>query len=251
MVSTVLLCALTGEVGASAATIIILVFATAISVAIRVRVTADLQRSREQLVSAREEERRRLGRDLHDSLGPTLAGMAFGLDAARGLVASDPQEAGRVIAEIRGATLEAIGEIRRIAHRLRPPGLDELGLVEALRVAAGRLSGGVDVRVEAPERPPEVSAAVEVAAYAIVLEALTNVSRHAHARVCSVELTLGPELRIVVSDDGVGLDPACEAGVGLASMRERADELGGRIWVGPREGGGTRLVAALPLGAAR
>ncbi len=217
-----------------------------------VRLTADLQRSREQLVSAREEERRRLRRDLHDSLGPTLAGMAFRLDAAGHLIDNDPEEAARVIRELRGETQEAIADIRRVAHDLRPPALDELGLVSALQAHAGRLSGNgtqLEVSIEAPAPFPELPAAVEVAAYRITLEALANVSRHAGARTCRVELDLGRDLRIAVADDGLGLAGATEMGVGLASMRERAAELGGRTDVGPREGGGTLVVVVLPIGA--
>ncbi|MDQ3240833.1 MAG: histidine kinase [Actinomycetota bacterium] len=217
-----------------------------------VRLTTDLQRSRERLVSTREEERRRLRRDLHDSLGPTLAGMAFRLDAAGNQIDSDPRAASRAIRELRNETQEAIGDIRRVAHELRPPALDELGLVSALRAHAERISSngaGLQVSVEAPEPFPELPAAVEVAAYRIVLEAMTNVSRHAHAGRCRVDLEIARGLRIVVADDGVGLDGACEAGVGLASMRERAEELGGRVEVGSGEGGGTRVAAELPIGA--
>jgi signal transduction histidine kinase len=221
-----------------------------------VRLTADLQRSRERLVSTREEERRRLRRDLHDSLGPTLAGMAFRLDAAGNQIGSDPEAAGEAIRELRDETQEAIGDIRRVAHELRPPALDELGLVSALRAHAGRMSpngngNGLRVSLEAPEPFPELAAAVEVAAYRIVLEALTNVSRHAHAGRCRVELSLGRGLRIVVADDGIGVEEAREAGVGLSSMRERAEELGGRMEVAPGEEGGTRVVAELPVGVDR
>jgi signal transduction histidine kinase len=219
-----------------------------------VRLTADLQRAREGLVSTREEERRRLRRDLHDSLGPTLAGMAFRLDAAGQLIDSDPEGAALALRDLRHETQDAIGEIRRVVHELRPPALDQLGLVSALRAHAGRLSaggGGLEITVVAPEPFPELPAAVEVAAYRIALEAMTNVSRHAHARACRVELDLGSDLRLVVADDGVGLAPGCEAGVGLASMHERAAELGGRTEIRAREGGGTVVVASLPIGAAR
>ena len=216
-----------------------------------VRLTADLQRSRERLVSTREEERRRLRRDLHDSLGPTLAGMAFTLDAARNLIDTDPEEASRVIAGLRQETQEAIGDIRRVAHELRPPALDELGFVPAIRTHAERLSANgsrLDVRVEAPEPFPALPAAAEVAGYRIVLEALTNVARHADARACRVGLAVDRhELRIEVADDGVGLEAAREAGVGLTSMGERAAELGGRLEIGPRDGAGTRVTAALPI----
>ena len=212
-----------------------------------------LQRSRERLVVAREEERRRLSRDLHDSLGPTLAGMAFSLDAARNLIDSDPEGASRIIGELREETQEAIGDIRRVANELRSPALDELGFVPALRTFAERLNAGEErlrVRVEAPEPFPELGAAAEVAAYRIVLEALTNVTRHANARDCCVELSAeGRELKIAVADDGVGLEADREGGLGLGSMRERAAELGGRMEITPRTGGGIRVAAVLPIGA--
>lgn len=217
-----------------------------------VRLTADLQYSRERLVSAREEERRRLRRDLHDSLGPTLAGMAFRLDAAHNLIATDPEGADRMIRELREETQDAIGDIRRVAHELRPPALDELGLVPAIQAYAERLNGngsGVSVQIDSPEPLPDLPAAVEVAAYRIVLEALTNVSKHARATSCHVALDVNSSLHVAVTDDGVGLGSRIGTGVGLASMRERAAELGGQVELSSRVAGGTRVTATLPLAA--
>ncbi len=216
-----------------------------------VRLNADLQRSRERLVAAREEERRRLRRDLHDGLGPALAGMALKLDAARNR-AADPH-VDEILAELRGDTQSAIADVRRVVYELRPPALDELGLVGALREQLARLSVGdggtrtLSLRLDAPEAMPGLRAAVEVAAYRIVTEALTNVVRHAHARHCLVRLTIDDRLRIEVVDDGRGIG-AARAGVGLSSMRERAGELGGSCEVVAAEGGGTLVRAELPLG---
>ncbi len=211
-----------------------------------VRLNADLQRSRERLVSAREEERRRLRRDLHDGLGPALAGMAMQLDAARSK-ARDP-EIETVLGELRTETQDAIADIRRVVYDLRPPALDELGLVGALREQAARLSAGGDglsVSVEASDLPP-LPAAVEVAAYRIATEALTNVFRHAGAHRCLVELTLADALIVEVTDDGRGMGSR-SAGVGLTSMRERASELRGELVIRERPGGGTLIRAELPI----
>jgi signal transduction histidine kinase len=213
-----------------------------------VRLNADLQLSRERLVTAREEERRRLRRDLHDGLGPALAGMAMQLDAAKAK-AGDPQVE-EVLAELRTETQDAIADIRRVVYELRPPALDELGVVGALREHAARLGdgSGLTVRVEAPEEMPPLPAAVEVAAYRIATEALTNVSRHAGAHSCSVRILLDGGLLVEVADDGRGIGDA-RPGVGLTSMRERAAELGGSFATDSRAGGGTLVRARLPLEA--
>jgi len=211
-----------------------------------VRLNADLQLSRERLVTAREEERRRLRRDLHDGLGPALAGMAMQLDAAKAK-AGDPQVE-EVLGQLRSETQDAIADIRRVVYELRPPALDELGLVGALREQAARLStgDGLSVSVDAPELPA-LPAAVEVAAYRIATEALTNVSRHAGARNCWVAISVDRELVIEVADDGRGITGP--PGVGLTSMQERAAELGGALSAERRAGGGTVVRAQLPIEA--
>ena len=215
-----------------------------------VRLTADLQLSRERLVAAREEERRRLRRDLHDGLGPALAGMALKLDAAR--TRADDPRVDEILAELRGETQDAIAGVRRVVYELRPPALDELGLVGALREQAARLSGGADgarplrVEVDAPDALPSLPAAVEVAAYRIANEALTNVVRHAGAGHCTVRVAVQDQLLVEVADDGRGVRKA-KAGVGLTSMRERANELGGSCVVRAAARGGTLVLARLPL----
>jgi two-component system NarL family sensor kinase len=193
-----------------------------------VQLTAGLRDSRMRLVSAREEERRRLRRDLHDGLGPTLAGVTLRLDAARRGVATDPQASVAELLALREEVQEAIGSIRELVYDLRPPALDELGLLGALRERAGRLAP-LRVSVEADGGLPALPAAIEVAAYRVVQEALANVARHAHARRCSVRLDAGDGLRVEIADDGRGLPADRRAGVGLRSMRERAEELGGRL----------------------
>lgn len=214
------------------------------------RLADEVQRSRKQLVTAREEERRRMRRDLHDGLGPTLAALALRLDTAAGRVERDPAGVQEELLALRNATEDAITEVRRLVYALRPPALDELGLLPALREHAARLGGtGLAVAVRAPDSIPALPAAVEVAAYRITLEALTNVTRHAAARTCTVSLSVNGALEMRVEDDGRGLPEDLRAGIGLASMRERAAELGGAVRVGPRGRGlpGTRVSARLPL----
>jgi signal transduction histidine kinase len=212
---------------------------------------ADLQRSRERLVTAREEERRRLRRDLHDGLGPTLASLAQRLDTARVLVSHEPEAAVALLGDLKAQVKTTIVDIRRLVYALRPPALDELGLVSAIRehVTHYNDSDGFYIALEAPERLPPLPAAVEVAAYRIVLEALTNVARHAHAQTCRIrmELTEAQALCLEITDDGVGLPTACQAGVGLTAMRERAMELGGQCRIEPGAPNGTRVWARLAL----
>jgi len=221
-----------------------------------VRLAADLQRSREQLVTAREEERRRLRRDLHDGFGPTLAASLMKLQAARAVADREPARSQELLDELELETRRAIEDVRRIAYDLRPPALDELGLLGALRHHAASLSIApdaprIDVAVERPEILAGLPAAVEVAGLRIALEALTNVVRHSGADRARVHLALDRrELIIEVADNGRGMPEAGAPGIGLTSMRERAEELGGSLQVEPRGGGGTRIVARLPIAAA-
>ena len=214
-----------------------------------VRLTADLQHSRERLVAACEEERRRLRRDLHDGLGPALAGLTLKIETARNrLVRLDPA-ADALFADLVARTQAAVADIRRLVYALRPPALDELGLAGALReVAAQYKSSGLRIVFEAPCSLPALPAAVEVAAYRIGQEALANVVRHAGARSCVLRLELDQTaLCLEVLDDGRGLPAGQRSGVGLASMQERAAELGGSCTVESVPSGGTRVHARLPL----
>jgi signal transduction histidine kinase len=235
-----------------------------------VRLTTDLQRSRERLVATREEERRRLRRDLHDGLGPTLASLALRLDAARKLVRLKPGDAEQLLSRMKDQTQDTVGDVRRLVYGLRPPALDDLGLVAAILQQAeghgfafdsssgdrekGAIGEGGSVYFvpEAPVDLPSLPAAVEVAAYRIAQEAMTNVARHAHAKICRVRLSVdraGGVLKLEVTDDGVGMPEDRQAGVGMSSMRERAEELGGTLVVEPRPEGGTRVLTRLPLPA--
>ena len=214
----------------------------------------ELQAIRERLVIAREEERSRLRRELHDGLGPLLGGVKLRLETARNLAARDPDRSLALLDAAIDDQSEVIDEIRRITHDLRPPALDDLGLVRALEQQAARLSGdGLTIEV-AGDVPRELPPAVEVAAYRIVSEALTNARRHAGATRAYVRLEHdapgghdGRMLRLEVRDDGAGIPPDAVGGVGLRSLRERAAELGGTLEIAAAEGGGTVIRAGLPL----
>ena len=215
-----------------------------------VRLTTDLQRSREHLVTAREEERRRLRRDLHDGLGPVLASLAMQADGARDWLHSEPERVDATLIEVTAKAQAALQDIRRLVYDLRPPALDELGLIGALRQTAANMPEGLHVEVAAPDALPPLSAAVEVAVYRIAQEALNNVVQHARARNCTMRLSVQDELQLEISDDGAGLATEARAGVGLISMRERAAELGGRCVIESPPAGGTRVLAYLPLAKA-
>lgn len=218
---------------------------------LRARALAEqLIESRGQTIAAVEEERRRLRRELHDGLGPRLSGVAFTSDAARNLIRTDPAAAEEMVAQLRADTVTAIEEIRRMVYAMRPPALDELGLVPALRQQAvglrNRDGNPVAVDVSAPSEFPDLPAAVEVAAYRIVTEALTNVARHSTSPSASVRLQPAADgLHLEVTDHG-SRNGAWRPGVGMASMRERATELGGSLEAGPGPSGG-RVSALLPL----
>ena len=208
-----------------------------------------LDASRAGLVTAREEERRRLRRDLHDGLGPTLAGLTLGLDTARARSAGQP-ELQELLGKLKAETQRAVTDVRRIVYGLRPPALDEFGLVGSLREEVGRLqyeAPALAVTLDAPgDGLADLPAAVEVACYRIVTEALTNVTRHAHASHCSVRIQFDGDLDVDVRDDGTGLPEGWRAGVGIASMRERVTELGGELVIEPSLPHGTRINARLP-----
>lgn len=214
-----------------------------------VQLTGDLQRSRERLVLAREEERRRLRRDLHDGLGPTLGNLTLQLDAVDDLIESDPPAAHELVVKVKRQTQIAITEIRRLVDDLRPPALDELGLTAALREQATHYTqlGVLLVEVDAPDTLPSLPAAVEVAAYRIAVEGLRNAARHAEARRCAIRLRLDGGLTVEVVDDGKGVSAQAHPGVGIDAMRERAAELGGTCVVESAPSGGVRVFARLPL----
>ncbi len=206
-----------------------------------------LHEAREQLVLAREQERRRLRRDLHDGLGPSLAGLGLQVDAVQNLLAAGADPSAR-IHELRTGLRETVTEVRRIVEGLRPPAIDDLGLFGAVAELGHELAGGSGLRVDLdlPAERPLLPAAVEVAAYRVAQEALTNVVRHAGATSCRVTGALDDgTLVIAVADDGRGgAGPA--AGLGMTSMRERAHEIGGDVDV-TSPGQGTTVTIRLPV----
>ncbi|MBK8540859.1 MAG: GAF domain-containing sensor histidine kinase [Ardenticatenia bacterium] len=211
------------------------------------RLTVDLQASRERLVAAREEERRRIRNDLHDGLAPTLSSLQLQLGAIQRLMRGRPDEAERLMDGLRESLRGATSEIRRLVNDLRPPMLDAFGLVGALRQLVPAESD-IAFDLLAPEPMPALPAAVEVAAYRIAGEAIHNVIRHSGARRCVLRIELAPaELRLEVSDDGRGFPVDRPVGVGASSMRERAAELGGSLTLENAAEGGARVLARLPL----
>jgi signal transduction histidine kinase len=212
-----------------------------------VTLSRELQATRERIVRLREEERRRIRRDLHDGLGPALAGLTFTLEAVRNVADSDLERADDLLVAATEQVQTMIGDIRRLIYGLRPPALDQLGLTGSLRGLATRETlPEIAVRIDAPTSLPALPAAVEVAAYWITQEALTNVKRHARARACNVRLAVEPErLRLEIEDDGAGLANG-STGIGLQTMKERAAEVGGTCEIAPRATGGTRVTASLP-----
>jgi signal transduction histidine kinase len=212
-----------------------------------VRLMKALQRSREKMVLAREEERRRIRRDLHDGLGPSLASQTFKLDAALELLQNDPQTASQLLTSLKAQNQSLVADIRRLVYELRPPTLDELGLAGALATYTRQINTPRITVMTNPDPLPALQAGVEVAAYRIAQEGITNVVRHAHARECKVTLEVeNTWLVLTVSDDGVGPPPDMRTGMGLASMRERAEELGGSIDITAIQPKGTQVTAVFP-----
>ena len=219
-----------------------------------VRLAADLQESRRRMVTAKEEERRRLRRDLHDGLGPELAALTLKVDGAALQLVNRPERATQLLTDVRTGLGRTIEDIRRLVYDLRPPALDELGLLGALRDFVRRLDTAGDAQpvfcVDAPEQWAALPAAVEVAAYRIATEAITNVVRHARATRCQVRLErTDGALTVEVVDDGAGLPEPLVPGVGTRSIVERATEIGGTASVRRRaDRSGTVVQACLPLG---
>jgi signal transduction histidine kinase len=231
---------------------VLMLLAAPLAVAVQARRLADdLRDSRERVISGREEERRRIRRDLHDGLGPVLTGVMLSADAARRLLETDRERSAALLEGLRDQTIGAIEEIRRLVYGLRPPALDGLGLLGALREYAATVSRRSDgaalkVLVETPPALTELPAAVEVATYRIVTEALTNVIRHSTATTAVVRLSVETGvLRLGIRDDGVNAT-AWEPGVGLTSISERAAELGGRCEI-HHDGTGCSVDVELPL----
>jgi signal transduction histidine kinase len=213
-----------------------------------VRLAAELRRAGVAVVSAREEERRRLRRDLHDGLGPALTGVSLGLRTAirqleRESSGSTPHVLlGRLADEVDAVVLE----LKQIVRDLRPTALDQLGLAGAVAEFTRKFDHDLEIHLALPAGPAPLPAAVEVAVYRIVTEALTNVVRHAHATRCWLTIATGDIVEIDVIDDGVGINHHMREGVGVMAMRERAAELGGAVRIAPNRPCGTHVHVQLP-----
>lgn len=214
-----------------------------------VRLNDALQRSRSSLVRARAEERRRLRRDLHDGLGPELAGIALGISAVQQEFEDDRETARRRLDKLDQQLRDAISNVRSIVAGLVPPELERLGLMGALRERSATFSGPGPMAVVVEGDIPRIEAAEELAAYRIALEAITNSARHSGATRCEVRVWLDDALHIEVTDDGNGIRADAPSGTGITSMRERAEEIGGSLRVEVRDPGGTVVHAVLPVSA--
>ena len=221
------------------------------------QLATELRRSSVAIVVAREEERRRLRRDLHDGIGPTLTGISLGLrTSVRRLARSSPateevQGAQRLLERLADEVDNVVVELKQIVRNLRPTVLDQLGLLGAVTEFARQFDEDLDISLDLPPDPLQLPAAVEVATYRIVTEAVTNVVRHAGAERCWLTITAAAAngtVDIDVVDDGVGISDPVATGVGLAAMRERAAELGGQVELRRLLPHGTHLHVELPAG---
>jgi signal transduction histidine kinase len=209
----------------------------------------EVKRSRRRIVTAREDERRRLRRDLHDGLGPQLASQTLGLEAVSQLMRVDPDRAEALLDSLKVQAEEATLDVRRVVYNLRPPALDDLGLEGAIRQIAVRYETA-DLHFQFDLRAPHTKwpAALETALYRIAQEAMTNVVRHAGASLCSVGLSCAEgHVAIEVRDNGGGLPVDYSSGVGVQAMWERATELDGELLLAPLPDGGTLVRARFPL----
>ena len=214
-----------------------------------VELTAELRRSSLAVVTTREEERRRLRRDLHDGLGPALTGIGLGMRTVVGRLRRDKGQPDTIelLDRLTGELETASSEVKRIVRNLRPTALDDHGLTGALREFALRFDDAVRIDLDLPPSDAHLPAAVEIATYRITTEALTNVVRHADARSCKVRLVVGEYVDIDITDDGVGLPDVRRSGMGMRAMRERVTALGGTLAVTDVPPHGTRVHARLPV----
>jgi len=209
----------------------------------------ELRASRQRLVTAQDEERRRLERNLHDGAQQNLVAMKVKLGLAEMLAAKDPARAKELLAQLKGDTDEALETLRSLARGIYPPLLAEKGLAAALESQARKATLPVDVEADGVGRFPQDT---EAAVYFCVLEALQNVQKYADASRAVVRLsTVREELHFEVNDDGKGFEPATQKmGSGSQNMRDRIDALGGSMEVKSATGAGTSVVGYLPIGAA-
>jgi signal transduction histidine kinase len=209
-----------------------------------IRVGEDLRRAQRALEEAQAEERRRIRRDLHDGVGPTLASIHLRLLAHRRRL---PDELS--VDDIIDQTSDAIREVRRIVEGLQPSVLEDFGLVPALQilVADTRETSGIDVKISTESDLSDIPAHIATVSYRVVAEGLANVVRHSHGSVCTIHLSQADDhVNIAIEDDGCGFDTTSAAGMGLRSIANRATAAGGDVWISSTEGAGTRIAVRLP-----
>jgi signal transduction histidine kinase len=205
-----------------------------------------------QVTAAQEEERQRIARELHDGLGPALASLNIRLLTVRKLLDREDHAVSSEIQELAEQVQASIRDIRRLIHDLRPVALDELGLVPALREHLARCEREHSIVIEfEADTEGRLPAAVETALFRIVQEAVNNVLRHAQAQRVCVKLSQDAGyVKLCITDDGQGFDthfPRSGRHVGLWSMRERVEQLGGRFEVHSAPGQGTSVITSVPL----
>jgi two-component system NarL family sensor kinase len=208
---------------------------------------ANLELARLRLVTERGEARRQLGSDLHDGVGHQLVSLTRQLERTRTITPEDPVSAQSQLAEINQQLMALTKQVRNLAHQLYPPELELLGLVGAIQECAHTIIG-FQIRLDIQQNLPSFPAEIETAVYYIILEALTNIEKHAQAQTCTICLSLSVinHLELNIRDDGIGLPAKLDGGVGLLSMQARAAEVGGVCAVANDEGGGTAVTATIP-----
>jgi signal transduction histidine kinase len=206
----------------------------------------DLRASRQRLVAAQDEERRRLERNLHDGAQQNLVAIKIKLGLAESLAGKDPAKAKDVIVQLKADTDEALETLRDLARGIYPPLLADKGLATALESQARKATLPVEVDSDGVGR---YSQETEAAVYFCVLEALQNMQKYANAGRATIRLRAeGGELTFEVEDDGAGFDTASRArGSGIQNMEDRLDALGGSVQVTSMVGAGTTVAGRLPL----
>ena len=213
------------------------------------QLSTDLRRSRLEIVASREEERRRLRRDLHDGLGPTLAAQVFRVGAARNVLQSQPEKAQGYLKDLESGLANTLNDVRHLIHQLRPPALDELGLLGAIAELQQTQAIPFAFHLDLPEHLEPMGSEIEVALWRMVQTGLDNVARHAQATNCHLMLVQqAGTVTLTLVDDGAGIAADALEGVGLTSMRERTKTLGGVLEISPNSPHGTRLTIELPFG---
>lgn len=219
--------------------------------------TEQLQALSRRLVDVQESERRQFSRELHDRVGQNLTALSISVDILKTQLSGNGSEAVRTRLNDAATLLESTaGSIENVMSELRPPMLDDYGLLPALQWYANEFSGrtGIQVNVEGDERMDRLPQESEIALFRITQEALNNIAKHAHATRVDIALEhSGTQIVMSVADDGVGLDAAPapmsrrRPGLGMVTMRERTQAVGGRFEIGAASGRGTRVVVRIPL----